>query len=540
MAPTELNAMNDAPFLLIPQALLRWEKQILWLSVGLLLPAMLVQLGVQPLFLEEPRRIMIALEMAENGNLWAPTELGDFYYKKPPVFNWILLASSWLCGGYSEFAFRLPTVLSTIFLTGLIFLLGRRYVGDRFGAYSALLFLTGGGILMYFSTLAEIDLFYTLITFASFATFFHYYQTRSYWAAFLLTYALGAIGTLTKGPPSVLFLGLTIFAWLAWKRDLKRLFSLAHLTGGVLYLGLLGGYLYIYAHYNSLSNYFPGLWGQSSEMTILERSFGQLLRHLVNFPLDTIKDLMPAGLLVVFCIRRDFWKAARQNDLIVFALLTVAVNIPAYWLSPGARQRYIYMLYPLLLYVFVYFYQLEDAKKWMLQWLRATVGVVIGALTLAPLAINFVPDLDFIPFRLPLSLGFTAVMGVIFYFYWRKPALAIPLLILSMVVCRILFDLTVLPQRAQDSGAQREKQLAADILKLSGEAPLYMYGEGRISFTSTVYIGLMRGQALRRKRDIEPGVCYLAETSLLQGRSDYDTLLRFEYNGLPHELVRFR
>jgi len=532
--------MNDAPFPVVPQALLRYEKQILWLSIGLFLPALLLQLGVQPLFLEEPRRIMISLEMAENGNLWAPTELGDFYYKKPPVFNWVLLASSWLCGGYSEFAFRLPTVISTILLTLLVFLLGRRYVGERFGAYSALLFLTGGGILMYFSTLAEIDLFYTLVTFASFATFFHYYQTRRYWTAFLLTYALGAIGTLTKGPPSVLFLGLTIFAWLAWKRDLKRLFSLAHLTGGVLYLGLLGGYLYIYSQYNSLSNYFPGLWGQSSEMTILERSFGQLLQHLVRFPLDTIKDLMPAGLLLVCCIRRDFWKIARQNDLIVFALLTVAVNIPAYWLSPGARQRYIYMLYPLLLYVFVYFYQLEALKKWMRQWLRMTVGVVIGVLTLAPLVLNFAPDLAFITWRLPLSLVFTAMMGVLFVFYWRKPDLTLPLLILAMIVCRILFDLTVLPQRAQDSRALDEKQLAADILKLSGESPLYMYGEGRISFTSTVYIGLMRGQTLRRKRDIEPGVCYLAETNLLQGRSDYDTLLRFEYNGLSHALVRFK
>ncbi|NUO02812.1 MAG: glycosyltransferase family 39 protein [Saprospiraceae bacterium] len=532
--------MNDTPFSLVPQALLRREKQILWLSLGLLLPAMLWQLGVQPLFLEEPRRIMIALEMAENGNGWAPTELGDFYYKKPPVFNWILLASSWLCGGYSEFAFRLPTVLSTLLLTFLVFLLGRRYVGERFGAFSALLFLTGGGILLYFSTLAEIDLFYSLVTFASFATFFHYYQIRQYWAAFLLTYTLGAIGTLTKGPPSVLFLGLTIFAWLAWKRDLKRLFSLAHLTGAALYLGLLGGYLYIYSHYNSLSNYFPGLWGQSSEMTILERSFGQLLRHLVNFPLDTIKDLMPAGLLLVFCLRRDFWKVARQNDLIVFALITFAVNIPAYWLSPGARQRYIYMLYPMLLYVFVYFQQAADAKKWMHQWLRITLGVVIGALTLAPLAINFVPDLDFMPFRLPLSLGFTAVMGAVFYVYWRKPGLALPLLILSMIIARILFDATVLPQRAHDSGALREKQLAAEILKLSAGSPLYMYGEGRISFTSTVYIGLMRGKALRRRRDIEPGVCYLAETQLLAGRSDYETLLTFEYNRLPHALVRIK
>ncbi len=527
--------MTDAP---LPQTLLQQEKRIIWLATGLLLAAMLLKLGVQPLFLEEPRRIMIALELVENGNLWVPTELGDFYYKKPPVFNWLLLASAWVCGKYSEFAFRLPTVLSTLSMAFLIFWLGRRYVGARFGAYSALLFVTGGGILMYFSTLAEIDLFYSLITFAGFASFFHFYQNNKYWPAFLLTYALGAIGTLTKGPPSVLFLGLTIFAWLAWKRDLKRLFSMAHLAGGILYLAILGGYLYIYSQYNSLDNYFAGLWGQSSEMTILEKSFGQLLRHLVNFPLDTLKDLLPGGLLLVFTFRRDFWKVIRQNDLLVFALITFAVNFPVYWLSPGARQRYIYMLYPLLLYIFVYFQQEKDARAWMHRFLRISLYIIMGALTLAPLAINFVPDLAFLSWRRPLSMVFTVVMGGIFFYALRKPALQLPLLILSMIVCRLLFDLTVLPQRAVESGALREKQLAAEILKYTGKDELYMYGEGRISFTSTVYIGLMRGQTLRRKRNIESGNCYLAETRLLEGRDDYKTLLEFEYNGLPHALVR--
>ena len=539
-AANERSVMNTAANLL-PQALLRQEKQILWLSLALLFVAMLLHLGTQPLFLEEPRRIMIALEMAENGNFWAPTELGDFYYKKPPVFNWVLLVSAWLCGGYSEFAFRLPTVLSTLSLGLLIFWLGRRYVGERFGALSAMLFVSGAGILMYFSMLAEIDLFYSLVTFASFLTFFHFYQTQRYWAAFLLMYLLGAIGTLTKGPPSVLFLGLTIFAWLAWKRDLKRLFSGAHLAGAALYLALLGGYLYIYSQYNTLANYFPGLWGQSSEMTILERSFGQLLLHLVNFPLEILKDLLPATFLLVFAIRRDFWKIVRSNDLILFAILTFVVNIPAYWVSPGARLRYIYMLYPMLLYVLVFFYQQQEGvKKWMEQSLRIVSGIVLGALVVAPLAINFVPDLDFMQGRLPLSIAFSAILGLLFWVYLRKPKLTMHLLILGMIVARILFDLSVLPQRAHDSGALREKQLAADILKLSGEAPLYMYGEGRISFTSTVYIGLMRGAALRRKRELQSREYYLAETALLQGRSDYETLLKFEYNGLPHVLLRMK
>ena len=36
-------------------------------------------LGIQPLYVEEPRRALIALEMLFNRNLLIPTEFGEYY-----------------------------------------------------------------------------------------------------------------------------------------------------------------------------------------------------------------------------------------------------------------------------------------------------------------------------------------------------------------------------------------------------------------------------------------------------------------------------
>ena len=142
----------------------RLEIYLLLAATIILAIGLLLNLGVQPLYLEEPRRCMIAMEMLENGNWLVPTELGDFYYKKPPVYNWMLMISALSFGGFSELALRLPTVLSAVAVSVLMFFLGRKYVDWRFGWITALLFPLSGGILFYFSILAEIDLFYSFVT----------------------------------------------------------------------------------------------------------------------------------------------------------------------------------------------------------------------------------------------------------------------------------------------------------------------------------------------------------------------------------------
>jgi 4-amino-4-deoxy-L-arabinose transferase-like glycosyltransferase len=278
------------------------ERQLFIIGSALVLIGLLLNLGVQPLYLEEPRRIMIAIEMAENGQYIAPTELGDFYYKKPPVFNWLLLLSTAVFGGYTEFAFRMPTVLSTIGMGLVIWWFAKPYLGSRNAWITGLLFVISSGIFFYFSLLAEIDIFYSLVTLVSLFCLFHYYQKQQYWAAFILTYLFGAIGALTKGPPSVLFLGFTIVGYLLWKRDWKRLFSLPHISGGLLFLAIFGGYLYAYSFYNPVPYFLQGLWGQSSEMTVLERpSVADLILHFFTFPLSYVGRYFTGCVIACFC-----------------------------------------------------------------------------------------------------------------------------------------------------------------------------------------------------------------------------------------------
>ena len=63
---------------------------------------------------------------------------------------------------------------------GLIVLAGRRYVNAELGWLAGFLFICSVGILFYFSMLAEIDIFYSLIIFAGILSIFHFYQKRQY------------------------------------------------------------------------------------------------------------------------------------------------------------------------------------------------------------------------------------------------------------------------------------------------------------------------------------------------------------------------
>ncbi|MCO6475635.1 MAG: glycosyltransferase family 39 protein [Phaeodactylibacter sp.] len=512
--------------------------RILLFTALLALLGLFLNLGVQPVYLEEPRRATIAMEMEENGNFIVPTQFGEFYYKKPPVFNWVVWTSAKVTGGYTAWALRLPTVLSIIFTSVLLFWLGRRYVNPEFGWLSALLFPISGGLYFYFSLLGEIDLFYTLVTFAGFATLFHFQQQGRYRWMFFLTYALAAVGTLTKGLPSVLFLGLSVLAWLWWEGELKRLLSLAHLAGILVYGALVGGYLLAYHQYNDIGNYLQMMVAESSERTVAENGLLKLLEHIFMFPLDTIKDLLPGGLLLLFAIRRDVRSLLLRNKLLTFVALMFLVNVLPYWISPGARQRYIYMLYPFLLMIGLYAYQhREEVKAWRFRAFRILSGILVGAVALGSLAIPFIPGLEFLNYRWPLALGGFLAGAAVFYFYLRQPQRTLILLILATAVARLLFDFTVLPQRAHESDAQVDIEIARAVDEIVGDTPLYLYQGARISFSAIFYLNQIRGKTLRRNYELEKGAYYIALPEQFPGE---EVLYEIPYNEEVYGVVKYK
>ena len=515
----------------------RSEGSLFILSALLLLVGLFLHLGTQPLYLEEPRRALIAMEMWERGNWWVPTELGDFYYNKPPFFNWVLMLSAAALGGFHEWAMRLPTVLSTLGIAALLFFMGRRYVDAAFGRVSALLFVSCGSVLIFFSHLGEIDLFYAFISFGSFAALFHFYQIRRDGLLFLSFYALNAIGFLTKGLPSVLFIALTLTAWFAYRRDIRRFFSWAHLAGIGLFAAMIGGYLYQYSRFHSLALLLPQWVGQAGERTVAEQGWQKLAFHLVHYPLDTLKDLLPFSLLMLFLIRRDWLASLQRNAWVSFAAVVFAANFPVYWLSPGAKQRYLYMLFPLLIVALSWAWQhAHELKPWRSKAFRVLVGVFVGALALGSPAIGYIADLEFLPYRHLLGFGAAVVFGFIFWAWMRRKLPDLYALILAMAILRIVFDLSVLPQRAQHSGAQYDRQTAVEIARITAGQPLYIYGDERISFTTVYYLNRLRGQCLLRNATEKQGIFYIAR--LDETASSRQILYTFEYDKVPYVLFQ--
>ncbi|MEL7118138.1 MAG: glycosyltransferase family 39 protein, partial [Bacteroidota bacterium] len=246
--------------------------QLLWIAGALAVIGLFLFAGVQPLFLEEPRRSIVAMELLRNANWWVPTQLGQLYYKKPPFFNWLLILSAKLFGDFYPFAMRVPTILSTIGIGVLTVFMGKKYVNTRFGWEAALLTVTSGGIFFYFSTLAEIDLFYSFITLSLFYSIYHFDQINKKYLLFLVVYLLTTIGFLTKGMPSLVFTALSLLTYFIMNKRFKELFFLPHILGILLFFSLSGGYYWIYSQYADPIPYLSMLLGESSDRTLANTS----------------------------------------------------------------------------------------------------------------------------------------------------------------------------------------------------------------------------------------------------------------------------
>ena len=491
------------------------SDNILFFMAGLLLlVGYLLNLGVQPLYLEEPRRTIVAMELLENQNYWVPTLIGEYYYNKPPLYNWLLIGFVKLLGGFTEFNLRLPTVLASFGIAGLMYAAAKRYWQDAaLGVLSALLFLTAAGILLFFSMLAEIDLFYALIVFSGILAIYHFGEKERYWPLFLLVYLSCGLGVLTKGLPSFVFTAVSLLVYFVDKKRFKVLFYPAHFAG-IAFLGLmLFAYYSQYAQYHDLSRVWMRMLSESGDRTVVSNSLGDFAKHLLLFPLNWIGDMAPASLLLVFLLRKD-WRALmlKQNSFTRFCTLMLFFNALPYWISPGTRMRYVYMLYPLACMLMAWVYsQRATAPVWTGQVFRLMALILLGAFGLGALALPWIPDLQFMQSTtFGLAITTAAAIGACFWTCLRKPQFVLPLLLLGFAVVRLVFDSTVLPQRNQESGGQRDRALAARIDKIVGDAPLYTaYQEKVVAYTTIVYLNRLRKRVVKRKDHLLEGSYYL-------------------------------
>ncbi len=476
-------------------------KILLALFVVLLLPALLINLGLMSFIDDEGIRSLVALEMRLSGNYMAPTMNGEWYYNKPPLFNWILLGYYQVFGVWEEWVPRLATVVSLLGYAGTIYYFFRKHGSVRMALVNAMAFITCGRVLLWDSQLGLIDITFSWVTFLSFMALYHAFEKKRWWTLFLLTYLLTAVGFMMKGLPSVVFQGLTLSAWFAYKRAWRPFFSLAHVAGGLLAMALIGLYYWQYSHYHRLDEILLTLFSESSKRTVAEYGWWKTILHLFTFPFEMVYHFLPWSLGILLVFHRKVWAWLREDPFVFFLFLVFAVNIVLYWTSVGVYPRYLLMHAPLLFGVFFYLLEKHSAEKSLH---ARTLEAIWGGLLVLFFAASLLPLFwD----RLQLTEGYwwkggllAAMMGALVAAYWRWREDRIFVLLLALLVFRLGFNWFVLPDRHREDWGTVCKEKAVDLATLlKAEPRLFIYKDTGMTISSSFYFTAVRQRILERK-----------------------------------------
>lgn len=178
----------------------------------ILLPAVLLypSLSFHLLEPDEGRYAQIPKEMLDRGEWIVPHLQGQPYMDKPPLLYWLVMLSYSLFG-VSEAAARLVPAVAVHATILIVYLLGRRSLGERSAFWGALLLTVAPG----FTGMARIltldgllTLWITLASFAMFEAIRGPKLDRRWW--YLAALAMG-LGVLTKGPVPFLLIAPPIW-----------------------------------------------------------------------------------------------------------------------------------------------------------------------------------------------------------------------------------------------------------------------------------------------------------------------------------------
>ncbi len=474
----------------------------IWIIAIILLifPALLIHLGSLTFIEDEAIRAIVALEMLDTGQYFVPSINGDFYYYKPPIYNWVIAFSYWLTGVANEWTSRLPNIIFLLLYVGLIYALTKEHLGKSWAFINSMMFLTCGRILFWDSFLALIDISYSLLTYLSIILIFRLRKKR-YWQA-ACVYFLSGVGYLMKGFPSLVFIALSYGGFYLWKRKWKGFFHLSHLLGLVILSILIGGYYLIYYQYNDVQEALGPLLDQSLRRTVVSNGILDSILHLFTYPFENIFHFLPWSLLSLLLFNVEQVKKAFANEFIAFNAIMFLSNITVYWVSPGVYPRYIIMLIPIYFTFFVYLLKLhwEAETKWIiyLKFLFVSLSGLAGLGILYSVIESKVQAIDGYAIWCVLA-GLVCIL--LAFVIWKKPKLMLPAMVVVLLVIRIWFNGVIIPTRINDDLGS---VVRADAIRIASKYPNFaIYGNSRMDRTSSFYLASSAMKANKRTLEVD-------------------------------------
>jgi 4-amino-4-deoxy-L-arabinose transferase-like glycosyltransferase len=497
----------------------------------LCLPAFLWNLGLLPFIGDEAIRALVAFEMMDRGNYLVPTLTGDFYFSKPPLYNWILIIFFKIAGNFNEVTTRVPTVLFSFLFSIIIWYFNRDRLKERkYAIILAFTFLTCGRMIFYDTFLGLIDIFFSMITYSMIMLAYKYAEVENYKKLYFSIYFLSAIGFMLKGFPSFHFLIFALLIIHYMFNSWKQLLSSYHIAAVGLAVALISLYFYYYNQYIDATKTVAPLFDQAARRTILRYDVVEVLKHIVTYPFENIFHFFPWSVMGILFFQKNVIATIKANKYIFYVTLTFTANFLIYWASPEVFPRYILMLIPLVFTLWIYLYEFELG----VDNLRMKIIAIIYKLILmaAPIVIIFGfwnPNMKFVEnatMKLIILILMCIVVAII---YFNDRPNRIIIFVIFILIVRIGFNTIILPIR---SSYGDDAYLKSEAIKIGKKYPgIKLYGSTRLYWISGFYISRETKMITDRTNDLTKHNYYIIDSTYRQQFVPIDSFIDAEFCG---------
>jgi 4-amino-4-deoxy-L-arabinose transferase-like glycosyltransferase len=496
----------------------------------LLLPALLINLGVHPFIDDEAIRALVSMEMILSGDYITPTIAGELYFKKPPVFNWLVVLFYKIAGNYNDVTLRYVSVFSLIMFGLIIYISVRSELGKKNAIITSLMFITCGRILLYDSFYGLIDIAYSALVFMSIMLIWHLFKKEKLLILFLVSYSLTAVTFLMKGLPSIYYQGVSLLVIFISEKKFKKLFSWKHLSGILLFVCIIGLYYAIYLTRNpgNLRNVFQVLFSESSEKTALGFGMAETVKYIITFPFQFIYHFLPWTLWVLYFIRKDIRQVIFYHPFIRINLYLFIFNILIYWFSPNTFARYLFVHAPMMFIILVYLHQIHKEENTLHFRIQDIVFLCLGGLlVLIPF---FYPVLDVtknVPHAVLKAVVLISFSALFFLLMFRLKEQRFLIMVIMLLIGRIGFDWFIIPSREKTSFLSQCRDEAIAAGKATSGHDLYLVRGTRMSNHAMYYLSRERNEQLSWTDDLsDPDAYYVIQESTFKGQ-EYDKYFEF-------------
>ncbi len=505
------------------------QKYFIILILLLLFPALFINPGLMPISGDEGTRALVSLEMEYSGNIITPTINGEFYFNKPPLYNWILLGFYKISNSHSEFIVRLPALLSLLLFGLTIFLLFYKKYGSRAAFLSAMVFITCGRILFYDSLNGYIDMTFSWLIFLDFIFIYRFFKREQYLALFTVSYLICTLAFLMKGIPALLFQGITILVIFISGGKFKKLFSLGHLAGILIFILITGSYYFIVFQQNPTANYISTLIDESAKRTFLEYGFLRTFYHLFTFPFEQLYHLFPWSLLLIVIFSGKIRKKIRQDQFLKYLGLVFIFNIPVYWISVESYPRYIFSLYPIILAICtIAFMNYREEIRRFTRFTEILIGISLALLIPLLLVFPWFYEFKTISHPMTIAMAGSVIILVMVFAYYFLSSYRLEITIVTLLLFRIGFNLIALPERYAESRSVTQKAQAETVGKLTRGSELFLADFAPCSHETCFYISRQKGEILRRDFNPPKSGYYYIIDGTNKVKDNEDNIYNFE------------